>query len=36
MENETTKDRMVVGAMVLMVVEVEEKVAAGVAGAGIK
>ena len=37
MENETTKDRMVVVAMVLMVVvEVEEKVAAGVAGAGIK
>ena len=36
MENETTKDKMVVVAMVLMVVEVEEKVAAGAAGAGIK
>ena len=35
MENETTKDRMVVVAMVLMV-EVEEKVVAGAAAAGIK
>ena len=36
MENETTKDRMVVVVMVMMVVEVEEKVAAGAAVAGIK